>query len=88
MKSLTLFRSIFDNKTNKQMDFEDWTVFEKMLFDLAEYPRKDKKSAQLISPAIYKENTTRCNDGVISWAGWCAVDEGGARPYGGRIGDK
>ena len=72
--SLTLFKSIFDNKTNKRMDMEDWNVFEKMLFDLAEYPRKNKKSAQLISPAIYKDNTTRANDNVIGWAGWCAVD--------------
>ncbi len=74
MKSLTLFKSIFDNKTNKRMEFEDWSVFERMLFDLSKYPRKDKKSAQLISPAIYKEDTTRSNDSVISWAGWCAVD--------------
>ncbi len=74
MKSLTLFKSIFDNKTNKRMDFEDWSVFEKMLFDLAEYPRKDKKSAPLISPAIYQDDTTRSNDSVISWAGWAAVD--------------
>tara|TARA_B100000809_G_scaffold77214_1_gene75025 strand:- start:516 stop:1385 length:870 start_codon:yes stop_codon:yes gene_type:complete len=56
------------------MEFEDWSVFERMLFDLSKYPRKDKKSAQLISPAIYKEDTTRSNDSVISWAGWCAVD--------------
>ena len=55
------------------MEFEDWSVFERMLFDLSKYPRKDKKSAQLISPAIYKEDTTRSNDSVISWAGWCAV---------------
>jgi len=74
MKSLTLFKSIFDNKTNKRMDLEDWVVFEKMLFDLAEYPRKDKKSAPLISPAIYQDDTTRSNESVIGWAGWCAVD--------------
>ena len=48
--------------------------FEKLLFDLAEQPRKDKKSAQLISPATYKPDTTRANDNVICWAGWTAVD--------------
>jgi hypothetical protein len=48
--------------------------FEKLLFDLAEQPRKDKKSAQLISPATYKSDTTRANDNVICWAGWTAVD--------------
>ena len=56
------------------MDFEDWSIFERMLFDLSEYPRKDKKSAPLISPATYKPNTTRANENVISWAGWAAVD--------------
>jgi hypothetical protein len=48
--------------------------FEKLLFDLAEQPRKDKKSAQLISPATYKPDTTRANDNVICWASWTAVD--------------
>lgn len=33
-----------------------------------------KKSSPLISPAIYKEGSTRSNKNVIRWAGWCAVD--------------
>jgi hypothetical protein len=48
--------------------------FEKLLFELAAEFRKDKKSAPLISPAIYKPDTTRANDNVICWAGWTAVD--------------
>ena len=72
--SLTLFKSIFDNKTHKRMDFTSYAQLERMLFDLADQKRKDKKSAQLISPAIYVEDTTRANDNVIGWAGWCAVD--------------
>ena len=28
----------------------------------------------LMSPAIYEKNTTRKNDNVIEWAGWCCVD--------------
>jgi len=72
--SLTLFKSIFDNKTEKRMDFNKYRKFEKLLFELAQQKRKDKKSAPLISPAVYKENTTRANSNVISWAGWCAVD--------------
>jgi hypothetical protein len=74
VKSLTLFKSIFDNKTNKRIDFGEYADFEKLLFDLSKELRKDKKSAPLISPAIYKENTTRANDNVLGWAGWCAVD--------------
>ena len=67
--SLTLFKSIFDNKTHKRMDFTSYAQLERMLFDLADQKRKDKKSAQLISPAIYVEDTTRANDNVIGWAG-------------------
>tara|TARA_B110000196_G_scaffold79787_1_gene68528 strand:- start:430 stop:1353 length:924 start_codon:yes stop_codon:yes gene_type:complete len=74
MKSLTLFKSIFDNKTHKRIDCTSYVEFEKLLFDLADQPRKDKKSAPLISPATYKPDTTRANDNVIGWAGWCAVD--------------
>ena len=74
MKSLTLFKSIFDNKTHKRVDFNDDATFEKLFFDLAALPLKDKKSATLISPAIYEPDTTRSNASVIGWAGWCAVD--------------
>ena len=28
----------------------------------------------MISPATYKPDTTRANDNVIEWSGWCAVD--------------
>ena len=72
--SLTLFKSIFDNKTEKRMDFTSYAQFERLLFDLAQQKREDKKSAPLISPATYVEDTTRANDNVIGWAGWCAVD--------------
>ena len=73
-KSLTLFKSVFDNKTHKRVDFVDERSFEKLFVDLAALPRKGKKSASLISPAIYEEDTTRSNASVLCWAGWCAVD--------------
>ena len=44
------------------------------MFNLSEKSLQGKKDAHLISPAIYKENTTRANDNVTAWAGWCAVD--------------
>jgi len=56
------------------MDFTSYTQFEHLLFDLAQQKREDKKSAPLISPATYVEDTTRANDNVLGWAGWCAVD--------------
>lgn len=73
-KALTIFKSIFDNKTHKRFNFQDWMGLEHLLFELSREERKDKKSAPLISPAIYKEDTTRANDNVLGWAGWCAVD--------------
>jgi hypothetical protein len=72
--SLTLFKSIFDNKTHKRMDFKSFQEFEDLLFELAKVKRASKKDAQLISPATYLINTTRANDNVVDWAGWCAVD--------------
>jgi len=72
--SLTLFKSVFDNKTDKRIDLKDFDAFEAFLYKLAELPKKDKKSAELMSPAIYKHNTTRKNDNVTDWAGWAAVD--------------
>ena len=72
--SLTLFNSIFDNKTDKRMDFSDWEQFENLLYNLSKVEKKDKKDAQLISPATYKSNTTRANANVVNWANWAAVD--------------
>lgn len=72
--SLTLFNSIFDNKTDKRIDVHDFNAFERVLYQLAEKPRKGKKDAELMSPATYKPNTTRANDNVVEWSKWCAVD--------------
>ena len=70
----TLFKSIFDNKTDKGINLPDFNHFEKVLYKLSEKNRKHKKDAELMSPAIYKPGTTRSNDNVTSWGGWCAVD--------------
>ena len=72
--SLTLFNSIFDNKTDKKIDFSGWEQFENLLYDLSTINKKSKKDAQLISPATYQPNTTRANANVVNWAGWAAVD--------------
>ena len=80
--SLTLFDSVYDNKTNKRMDFSSWDKFEKLLYNIAEQPgykpprgeKPKKKPSPLISPAIYKDGTTRKNDNVVAWASWAAID--------------
>lgn len=72
--SLTLFKGIYDNKTDKRVDLHDFNAFERVLYQLAQKPRAGKNDADLISPATYKPGTTRANDNVVEWSGWCAVD--------------
>ena len=69
--SLTLFKGIYDNKTNKRVDLHDFNAFERVLYQLAEKPRASKQDAELMSPATYKPDTTRANDNVVEWSGWC-----------------
>ena len=72
--SLTLFNSIFDNKTTQKLTFKNFDGFEKALYGLAQRKIKSKKDAPLMSPACYKPDTTRKNDNVTMWSSWCAVD--------------
>jgi len=72
--SLTLFNSIFDNKTKQKLTFTDFNSFEHALHGLSKRVIKSKKDAPLMSPAQFKPDTTRANDNVTMWAGWCAVD--------------
>lgn len=72
--SLTIFKNIYDNKTNKRMDFNSWNEFEELLYLLSIQPLKNKSDAYLISPATYINNSTRANKNVINWAKWAAVD--------------
>lgn len=72
--SLTVFKSIFDNKTKNRMNFSNFDEFEKFLYKLWAQPLESKKKAVLISPATYYPDTTRANKNVIEWKGWCAVD--------------
>jgi len=75
MVSLTIFNSIYDNKTDKRMDYNTFEEFEYVLYNLSKstkYPTK--KDAPLISPAVYLPKTTRSNDNVVSWGGFGIVD--------------
>ena len=72
--SLTLFNSIFYNKTTQRLTFKDFNSFEKALYGLSERRIKSKKDAPLMSPAQYKPDTTRANANVTEWSNWCAVD--------------
>lgn len=80
--SFTIFPTIFDNKTHRQMTFESWERFVEFLKKLSTKPgykpkkgeKTDKKPSPLITPAIYRPDTTRANTNVLAWAGWCAMD--------------
>jgi hypothetical protein len=74
MYELTVFKNRFDNKTHKTIQLSDWNKFVKFLKALSETPRAGKSDAHLISPAIYKEGTTRSNKNVSYWGKWAAVD--------------
>ena len=74
MIQYTIFKNIFDNKTDKIITHDDFDSFEKLLYDLSTRKLKSKKDAVLISPAVYKKDTTRANDNVIEWSEWCCVD--------------
>ena len=71
---VTIFNSIFDNKTTRSMHLTNFDAFEKVLYDLSKQPIKSKKDAGLISPATYLRNTTRANKNDVCWDGWCCVD--------------
>ena len=72
--SLTIFKSLYDNKTHKRMNFDSFDKLESLFFDLSKISYENKRDAQLVSPATYVINTTRANDNVVDWGGWCAVD--------------
>lgn len=74
MYSLTIFKSRFDNKTDKRVDLNTWDQLTKLIYKLSERPLNGKEDAELISPATYSPGTTRANKNVLAWAGWAAVD--------------
>lgn len=73
MYIVTIFKNIFDNKTDKSLSFKNLEKFEKFLYDLAAIPNT-KEKAHLISSAVYERDSTRANSNVIEWSRWCAVD--------------
>jgi hypothetical protein len=76
-----VFKSIFDNKTDTRVDFDDFEKFEKSLQYLSTvkgYKAKRgefvKNASPLISPAVYTPGSTRANANVIEWGKWAAID--------------
>jgi hypothetical protein len=79
---LTIFKSIFDNRTHRKMTFDSWERFEDLLYSLSTKPgykpKKDERfhpdASPLISPAIFKSGERRKNVNVEYWGGWAALD--------------
>jgi hypothetical protein len=76
MYSITVFKDKYDNKTNKRVDYPKWDMLEALLFDLSrkEGVKGGPNSVPLISPARYRDGTTRSNFNVDYWSSWCAMD--------------
>lgn len=72
--SLTLFKSQFDVSTEKRLNLTGWEQLVRLLYSLSQRKLKGKRDAELVSPAIYLNGTTRANKNVLAWAGWAAVD--------------
>lgn len=70
---MTVFESLYDVKTERRIRKNSWNEFVKFLQDLSGLSYT-KKTAPLISPAVYKDGTTRSNKNVSAWAGWAALD--------------
>lgn len=79
---LTIFKSIFDNKTHRNMCFDSYDAFEALLYDLSKKdgykPKPSERfhplASPLISPAVFAEGKTRKNVNVMRWGGWAALD--------------
>jgi len=72
---ITLFRNLYDTKTDKQMEFSSFDEFENLLYKLSRQKRKGKRDSSLISPACYLQSSDRrCNANVAYWSAWAAVD--------------
>lgn len=74
MIGLTIFKNLFDNSTDKTMQFDDFDKFESFMYKLSEIEYADKKDAALMTPASFISDTTRANVNVIEWQSWAAVD--------------
>ncbi len=81
--NLTIFKSIFDNKTHRRMTFKTFDEFELLMKDLQNVEKRkpqkgerpNEKTAELISPAIYSSNNTRANANVLGWSRYFIKNE-------------
>jgi len=73
---LTIFKSPFDNKTHRKMKLSSWGEFVRLLQGLSQREgiKGGNNSSPLISPAVFKDGTTRANRNTLYWGAWAAID--------------
>lgn len=72
--AITVFKNLYDTNTNRRIDFDNFNIFGEFLKQMATINFKEKKSAELMSPAVYSFDGKRCNTDVVHWAGWAGLD--------------
>ena len=77
---ITLFSSIYDNKTEKTIIKRNWNQFRDFMIKMSEIPLS-KQDAPLISSAVFERDMTRSNANVKAWGGWCAFDVDGGHSF-------
>lgn len=80
MIEFTLFKSTFDNTTERHAEME-WPKFVAMLEALSTKPgykpakgERSDRASPLISPAVFKKGELRRNVNVLYWGEWAAID--------------
>lgn len=82
MIKFTLFSSVYDNVTKNQIEFQTFDRFNAALQAFSTTPgykpnrgeRSKRKSTSLISPALYKKDSTRANANVVEFGGFIMLD--------------
>ena len=82
MFQVTVFKNIYDNRTDMSLKFQTYEEFESMLYHCSKMrgykPKKEERfhpdASPLISPANYIPGTTRANKNVTHWTPIALMD--------------
>lgn len=77
---ITFFENQYDTDTERFCDVDSFDTLEGVMQNQFKKPFRTKQDAFLISPAIYRPETTRANANVVEWSKWIAVDVDEEKP--------
>jgi hypothetical protein len=72
--TITFFNGLYDNVPRDTVGVTAWTDFVEIMKGAHKLPGEKIPDMLQISPAVYKEGTTRANKNVECWGGWAAID--------------